>query len=634
MANIIEQTAWSIGNGELNDDERTLYNKILTWLNESEGSIPESRWRTDAEESYEFYSSNQDTPEVLKILQDQKRPNSTYNKIFPKVNMLCGIAAQSNRTPYVFPVGAEDAALEELMNDAFKHFRYQSLMPNIENECFEHMVKSGRSFMAFYIDDENPFWPKIKVKRIPGRDVRLDPMSKEYDLSDARYIFVDRWFHENDLLARWPQIDTATIRTLSQSSIMMPIFYDSVRDKYRVTECWYRQYVDTVWFQNPFNGKVEDLPPEQFEQFNQAVMEGIQLPNGQNLQLPQGVQGIPKKKKQVFYMIFSAYYILERGPSPYKHAYFPYVPYFGYKNENENWWFGAITMMKDPQRGINTMRRQLQHLLQTAPKNIMMHEVGAIINEEAYDKRSSEPNFRLQINRGYFDKVKFSDQPTISPIYVTLDELFEQDLKDISGAQDSLLGIQTSSREPGITVRMRQQTGMAVLYILFDNFKKSRIMGGKILLNMIQQYMTQEQLIRVTGPEGIQLVQINSQMNPQSQGFNDLSAGDFDLTIDEAMDSTTMRMAIAQMLTDYSQNNPGQIPPDIIMEYSDMPLSVRNRIQQYNAAMMQREDEKFYAELAAKREGNVLSTHAKLKDTDAKVEVAEKRGSAAKKASK
>jgi hypothetical protein len=188
-------------------------------------------------------------------------------------------------------------------------------------------------------------------------------------------------------------------------------------------------------------------------------------------------------EKKVFYAVYSGNKMLEEGPSPYRHSHFPGVLFGAYKNENENRWFSVITMMKDPQRGRNTMRRQLQHLLQTAPKNLLAHETGVLVNEEEYDAKSAQPNFRLVINPGKFDRWKFSEQPQISPIYASLDQTYEQDMKDSSGIQDSLLGVQTSSREPGVTVRLRQQTGMAVLYILFDNFRESRLHAAELMVD-------------------------------------------------------------------------------------------------------------------------------------------------------
>ena len=55
----------------------------------------------------------------------------------------------------------------------------------------KHTVKCGRSLLYFYVDQgENPFRPKICARRIPGWQFKLDPYSTEYDMSDARFLFM------------------------------------------------------------------------------------------------------------------------------------------------------------------------------------------------------------------------------------------------------------------------------------------------------------------------------------------------------------------------------------------------------------------------------------------------------------
>ena len=131
----------------------------------------------------------------------------------------------------------------------------------------------------------------------------------------------------------------------------------------------------------------------------------------------------------------------------------------------------------------------------------------------------------------------------------------------------------------------------------------SRIQGGKLLLSLIQQYVTTPRVVRIEGEKGQQLLDINTQFNPQIEGFNDIGAGKFDLQIDEAAENATMRREIAQMLMDLNHNNPDSIPPDIIMEYIDLPLTAKTRVKEYNEARIEREYELRMMEIEAKTKG-------------------------------
>ena len=286
-------------------------------------------------------------------------------------------------------------------------------------------------------------------------------------------------------------------------------------------------------------------------------------------------------RKAPYYRLFVDTLVIEGGRSSHNWDGIPGVLFGGYKDDDNNCWFGATTPMKDQQRALNTTRRQLIQQLQTLPKGVLIHEVGAILDIERYEQRSAEPNFHLEVQKGMIDRIRFEKQPTISPVYQVLDGIFHTSMKESSGVHDDLMGKETSSREATSTLRARQQTSYAVLYILFDNFRLSRFQSTRLTLSFIQQYVREPEVIRITGPKGQYLMQINSQLNPQSSGFNDISAVEYDIVVDEIAETATMRSYVAEVLNDFARNNPGSIPPDIILEYLNIPFTTRQRITSF-----------------------------------------------------
>jgi hypothetical protein len=561
-----------------------LLQRLLRWLRDAENSTPETLYRERSMESYRFYAGDQDSLEAKATLTALKRPATTYNEIKPKIDMLVGMAAQTKHDILLEPVGLEDESLAEIMTGTVKHYRRKLKISRKELECFEHTTKGGRALLYFYIDKANPYQPKICARRLPGYQFYIDPQSTEYDLSDARYMFIDKWLTEEEITTFWPDYNITAAQTGSRY-YDMPAFWNEARDLYRVVEAWYTTYEEVVWFINPMTQQPESLNPDKFKELQKALAKGVQLPQNpatgtpsQTLQM--NLEGTKSFAKVYKYAILSNSLLLEEGRSPYKFEMYPGVLFGAYKDEDNNCWFSAVEMMKDPQKALNTMRRQLSHLLQTLPKGILAHEVGAILNIEEYETRSSEPNFHLEIAGGKMEAFKFIQQPQISPIYQQLDVVYSQSMKDASGVQNELMGVQTTSREPGVSVRARQETNLAVLYLLYDNLRESRHNAAWILTGLIQQYMTQAQLIRIEGESGKQLVQINSQSNRQMPGFNDVTALDFDLAIQDTTETATTRLSVAQILTEYSQNNPGAIPPDLILEYADMPYATKMRVKQ------------------------------------------------------
>lgn len=587
------------------DDLISLHGKLTQWLQRCETSIPETEFRKVSKEDLDFYAGRQDPLEVLQALEAQKRPCEVYNEVKPKIDMLVGLSSQVRNDMQLVPHGVEDEPLTELMNGVLKHFQKKLEVRDREMEAFDYVAKAGRGLVELYVDADNPFKPEIKFRFHKGHRFGIDPNFQEYDMSDARYVWTDVWLDEDDIKRVFPDFDKHAVagNGLAIPSDY-PIFWDEAAEKYRLVQFWYRQTEEVNWIISPFTGQPEAVRKKDWknyidslEEINDAISKGEDvLQNGlKPVQLPNPVPGF---KKFVYFAIIDGSKVLSHGENTYWHEDFPFVFIGAYKDDNLNNWFGAITMMKDPQRGLNTMRRQLVHLLQTAPKGILMHESGAISNIEEYEKRGSDPTFHMELTAGGLGRVKFTEQPQISPVYTMLGDTFVQSMKDSSGIQDSMMGIQTSSREPGVTVRMRQETGFAVLYVLFHNFSKSRKLITKKLLSLIQQYVDEPTMVRIEGENGMMLAQVNTQVNPQVQGFNDITAGEFDVYVEEGIESTTMRMAIAQWLTDFAMNNPNLIPPDVIMEYSNIPFSVKQQVKQWIAAQQEREDEFRRAELA------------------------------------
>jgi hypothetical protein len=572
------------------DTENDELVKVKDWLFTAERSTTETEWRETADEDYRFYAGDQDSTEVIETLRAQRRPITTHNECKPKVDMLVGLAAQTKYQPTIIPVGLEDEPLAELMNGVYKFYVKKIKLIRRLLECFEHTVKSGRSLLYFYIDKQNPFEPEIKTKRIDGRNFILDPESVEYDMSDARYIFIDSWLSEDQIKAFWPDFDITQASSYNKlATSTQPVFFNEDSNKYRIIECWYRTYTKVIWFVNPMSGKPESLEPEEFKKFTKILVAGDEKLGIPPLQTP--LQSVGSIREDINYIIFSGDTKLEGGRSPYKLKGFPCALLGAYKNDTNNSWFGVITTMKDPQKSKNAMIRQLSHLLQTLPKGILVHEVGVILNIEEYEEKSSSPNFHLEVAQGGIEKFKFMTQPQISPIFIQLEQMFSQSMKDTSGIQDTLMGVQTSSREPGVTVAKRQETGLAVLYTLFDNFASTRFQAGQILLSLIQQYVAASQVIRIEGPDGMQLMQINTQSNRDNEGFNDISAGEFDLVVDETIETASSRMLISQILTDFSHNNPGSIPPDVVLDYANVPYTVKQRVKQTSAAQQQQQQD-------------------------------------------
>lgn len=570
------------------------------WLNNTERSTSEGVWRLNASEDYRFYGGKQDTQIVLDELAAQKRPNSVFNEIKPKVDTLIGLAAQLRINPAVLPTEDTDSQLAEILGTAFKFFRREMKAEDLELECFEHTAKVGRSLQGYFIDTQNPFDPVIKSYRVESGRYWLDADSRDYPgMLDAKFLFIDNWLTLDEVQAFYPDfnahtaqknqgIATSNIGGIDPTLRVGQIWFDETNNKFRVIELWYRLFVQTAWFVNPLTGKPDSMPAINWPAYVKALQEGIstgvdEKGEVQKFQSDEPPEMVVRPKKRVKFAIFSGNEILERGFNPHKgfnEDNFPYTLYAGYRDDEENVWFGIIRMMKDPQKGFNTIMRQLIHLLNSAPKGMLIHEEGSILNIQEYKDRGSAANFDLKVAKGALstEKVKFTSQTQIPQIYENLLSRYGDLMKNLSGIQDVFLGVAAGSREPGITSQLRQQSGLAVLFVIFDNFRRARIHSGKQLLSFIQQYITGTKMLRI---DPIAAPVVINGVNEDGSILNDVSVGKFDLIVEEALEGSSMKLANAKILADFAQNNPGSIPADVLLDQTNISFTAKERIRQF-----------------------------------------------------
>ena len=244
------------------EEEIKKLQKLETWFGEAVNATPERDWRSVAKEDYAFYAGEQDSEAILALLAKQQRPGSVYNEIKPKIDALVGLGSDVRLNATPVPVEETDLALADPIARIFKFHQVKVQTSETEQCCYEHAVKSGRSLQGWFIDTENPFDPKIVTHRIEGEHFYLDSNDNTLELEKSRYIFVEKWLDEDEIKVIFPKFDSELVKNnphVGTSSESMLQFFNEDSRKFRVVECWYREFEKVVWFLNPLTEKPEFL---------------------------------------------------------------------------------------------------------------------------------------------------------------------------------------------------------------------------------------------------------------------------------------------------------------------------------------------------------------------------------------
>lgn len=146
--------------------------------------------------------------------------------------------------------------------------------------------------------------------------------------------------------------------------------------------------------------------------------------------------------------------LLEETAGPYRHGDFPDIPmiyhYYGVGDTPA----GFVRDLKDPQREINKRRIQELHLLNTSANGGGTH-IYHYVEPRALTNREREPK----------------NPPTA---IIQAEQQATEDLKTISGINESLLGVEVPSHASGRAIELRQKQAVTHIAVIFDALRQAK----------------------------------------------------------------------------------------------------------------------------------------------------------------
>lgn len=130
----------------------------------------------------------------------------TDNRIQPNIFLLTGLERQ-NRTDFkAFPEGEEDTIKAEIASALFKNSIKASDFSYKSSEQFKDGITCGESHLELFLDNTyNLLNGKPNWKKVDGDCIFPEPGFREYDFSDARYVYkLTKDLSEDDLISLFP----------------------------------------------------------------------------------------------------------------------------------------------------------------------------------------------------------------------------------------------------------------------------------------------------------------------------------------------------------------------------------------------------------------------------------------------
>jgi len=532
-------------------------------------------WRERAERNYKFVRGGEyqwDSAD-LEALKRQKKPALTFNKIRPIIRNLSGYQRQNREEQRVLARRGGMAKLAEVFTELLKYLYDASNADWELSATFLDGIISGKGWIALDVDyTDDPITGDLIIARQSPLMIYEDPTSSRYDLSDAKFIIRCYWAVKEEIESKFPEkkkeltAGLATVPTFERQRIGVET--DDYKDsdnlqetdygkyRYLVKEFWWREY-ETKKFLITQNDLI-DISEVSEAKINKILKLSAQA----NLRAEIRYVTVPVLRLTTVV----GKVILQDIKDPFNGVNrFPLVRFC--PDWIDGYVKGETDDLIDPQKEVNKRRSQALHHLNTSANS------GWIVDEDALDpeeelkmqKMGSAPGVYVKAKRGYgLGKGIYRIEPSqLSAGHITLERLAEDDLKKISGVNADLLGYTPERGESGRAMLLRKEHGLITTEVIFDNFRHTQKVLGETLLEFIRK-------TDILSDEEIMAIVEEKNIDADLALIKNRKVGKYSITLTTRATSPTVRLSNFYMLLDAVKAGL-PIPPELLLEYSDLP---------------------------------------------------------------
>lgn len=572
-------------------------------------------WLQRARESYRFYTGIQQwDPAVVQELRASGRPALTINRILSTVHMPCGYQRRNRQDFKLYPRRGGTRPVAELGTALLKHTMDISRGQHQGSEAFLDGCVCGKGWLGLSIAYENdPLYGDLIVRKESPFGMLEDQTNKSLDINEGQRVVKTEWRAKREIALKYdksdkeleeasehPQWWDEQDQTLLEIPDYQPYDFDLLslddraargdrlfkRTMYFVKDCWWKEWENVPFLIHPPSGTLKRLTMVQAK-----IIAERMLTDGM---LAGEVRIVERPAPVLYRAVTLGDLLLEYEEDPLRGVTrFPFVRFCPYVADG--FIMGLVDNIKQPQEELNKRRSQTLHNAnQTANAG---YDVTRVADDDALQdlrRNGSKPGYVLDLSK-FGGAATLRQPPPLDTAHFTLAERAAQDIKEISGVNDDLTGMNAKASESGKARAIRQDAGLTVNEIIFDHFDLTMQDFGEVLWEVIRSgetYSTEEVEAVVTESSLKAFLVPDPQTGQPTVDLSPMrrwDIGRYGVVVDRGANTPTMRMAMADQMLEVAKAFP-QLPlADMILEFMDIPgkEEVIQRIQQMQAAQQQ-----------------------------------------------
>lgn len=583
---------------EKRQPDREIITECLALWREALGL--EEDCRKAGRESEDFYQGKQWDEDLKRTLNGLDRAALTINEIAANIDTLIGYQMEQRTDIRYLPQEGGDQRVADMLNVVSKQILDACYFQREETKVFKDICVPGKGAFNIYMDFNETIQGTPKVERYPWDRIVYGPHEKE-DLSDCEYEARDGMYSIAKLKQMWakkadeieesykhyagqyPDIEkgdngvngTHTDYRAAKKLDDQPFTVDGTlplvdvqRKQFRLVQITRKMYKEvTVVF-----NQEENFFFTAYDWEDKDVALAGTLP---------GFQVISQQKPRMRITKFCGSVVLsDENPADLPVHDFYTIPVYGYRQNGEYW--GKVELAKDPQRELNKRRSQVMDTMNRLGASVYYTEPETFIDkneEEKFRKNRSKPGSMFKVN-------DLNRKPVLeegADLPVGLVQIMQLDQENLQRLMNVVVQ-QESANESGALYLEKKKGRLTGNQFLFDNLSFAKQKLGKLLLALIQRYYPAERMQRILNAQySRQKFEVGGEdfsTYGKEEIIEMLQATDlleYDVIVAESSFAASTRLGIAKVLFELISQG-AQIPPELPLEFIDMPADTRARI--------------------------------------------------------
>ena len=554
-------------------------------------------WRPIADREMDYAEGNQLKTELLEAQRQLGIPPSMENLIGAALEGIRGYE-EATRTDWRVTAngqpGGQDVAdaISFKLNEAERHSKADDAC----GKAFYPQIGVGLGWVEVSKGDD-PFGFPYQCLPVNRNEIHWDWASERDDMTDARWLRRQRWMHASRLARVFPE-HAELIRRFGQAgtgwwgsysgedvggqstglnrawdvarewTIQEDRWHNPHNKEVCATELWYRRWVDVVVLKSP-DGRVVE-----YDEANPAHVHAVAN------KLVEFRRAVVARVRRSYWL---GPHVLFDGPTPYSHRYFPYAPFWGFREDSTRVPFGYIRNMLYQQDTLNSGNSRLRWGMSAyrvertkgavaMADDVFRRTVGRLDADIVLDPaHMAQPGATFKVERDFQMNAQQLD------MLANARQAIERVNPAAAGAFSGRRGTATSGIQEQTQVEQANQS----LAHMMGNFKRGRTMVGEMLMAMIVQDMGRDETVVVIEGDAItpeRTIVIN-RPETDAAGYpylsNDLQRTRLMVGLEDVPSSPTYRGQQLNVLSEVAKSMPPQfqaVVMPMMASLMDMPF--------------------------------------------------------------